>query len=76
MRKSIVLLFAFVYLMADGAAAQQRVKASSEYTPLTGILGAFADETELLLSQVQQKKEIVLHEIRFTRGVLKGRQVV
>ena len=43
---------------------------------MTGILGAFADETELLLSQVQQKKEVVIRQIRFTQGLLKGRPVV
>jgi len=45
-------------------------------TAVTGILGAFADETELLLAQVQQKKVVLIRQIRFTQGVLKGRPVV
>jgi len=43
---------------------------------VTGILGAFGDETALVLTQVQQKKEVVIQQIHFTQGLLRGRQVV
>src|SRR2546430_683031 len=43
---------------------------------VTGILGAFGDETALVLTQVQQKKEVVIQQIRFTQGLLRGRPVV
>ena len=43
---------------------------------VTGILGAFGDETALVLTQVQQKKEVVIQQIHFTQGLLRGRPVV
>jgi len=46
------------------------------YAQVTGILGAFGDETALVLTQVQDKKEVVIQQIHFTQGVLRGRPVV
>jgi adenosylhomocysteine nucleosidase len=46
------------------------------HAQVTGILGAFGDETTLLLTQVQQKKDIVIQQIHFTQGLLRGRPVV
>jgi adenosylhomocysteine nucleosidase len=43
---------------------------------VTGILGAFADEITYLLTQVQQKKDTIIQQVHFTRGVLNGKQVV
>jgi adenosylhomocysteine nucleosidase len=43
---------------------------------VTGILGAFGEETTLLLTQVRQKKEVVIQQIHFTEGILRGRHVV
>jgi len=43
---------------------------------VTGILGAFPAETEFLLSQVRQKKEVVILQVHFTQGLLMGRPVV
>jgi len=83
MRKNIILLF-ILFSLAQQSMAQAPVKAitstrdmqAGKRAGVTGILGAFADETELLLAQVQQKKEVVIRQIRFTQGILKGRPVV
>ena len=81
----ILLFVLIVYTFRiDQSLAQAPVKAITasadkpvgRHTGVTGILGAFADETELLLSQVQQKKEVMIRQIRFTQGLLKGRPVV
>lgn len=42
----------------------------------TGILGAFGAETNLLLAQLQQKKEQVIQGTHFTEGILNGAHVV
>lgn len=84
MRKNFVLPVIFLFFVLQQPVAQAPVKASSgthvtataRAEAVTGILGAFADETELLLAQVQQKKEVVIRQICFTQGVLKGRRVV
>jgi len=84
MRKYPVLLFVVILSFVQIAPAQAPVKTiasireiqSTRKTGLTGILGAFADETELLLAQVQQKKEVVIQQIHFTQGILKGRPVI
>jgi adenosylhomocysteine nucleosidase len=49
---------------------------SSNTTAVTGILGAFRDEANYLLTQLQQKKEIVIQQVHFTEGILSGRHVV
>lgn len=46
------------------------------YAQVTGILGAFGDETALVLTQVREKKEVVIQQIHFTQGLLRGRPVV
>ncbi len=81
-----IYLFLFVALSCtlQQAGAQAPVKAvlpahdvpAAKRTGITGILGAFADETDLLLAQVQQKKEVVIRQVHFTQGILKGRPVV
>lgn len=47
-----------------------------KYKPVTGILGAFPEEIKFLLTQVQQKKQIIVQNITFTQGKLYGREVV
>ena len=84
MRKYPVLLFVVILSFVQIASAQAPVKTISSIheiqgtrkTGVTGILGAFADETELLLAQVQQKKDVVIQQIHFTQGILRGRPVV
>ncbi len=84
MNKINLFLVVVVSCALQQVSAQAPVKpiASSHETPgvkrngVTGILGAFADETELLLGQVQQKKEVVIRQIHFTQGLLRGRPVV
>jgi adenosylhomocysteine nucleosidase len=49
---------------------------SKNTTAVTGILGAFAEEIKYLLTQVHQKKEIIIQQVRFTEGVLQGKKVV
>jgi len=43
---------------------------------ITAILGAFPPEVALLHDSIQQKKELIFQNIRFTKGMLKGRPVV
>lgn len=64
MKKSIVL-FLLVF-------ASFQIRAQS----VTGILGAFPPELVLLQNKMEQKKDTVISKIRFTKGVLNGRQVV
>jgi adenosylhomocysteine nucleosidase len=47
-----------------------------KYNNITGILGAFSDEVKIILANVQQKKEHIIQQIRFTEGTLNGRHVV
>src|SRR3569833_163855 len=42
----------------------------------TAIIGAFGDETTLILTHVQQKKDTTIQQIHFTLGILRGRHVV
>ena len=44
--------------------------------PVTAILGAFPPEMNILQTQVQQKKDTVIQQVRFTCGLLNGRRVV
>jgi len=68
MRK-LILFFLIVNVTVDG-------NAQSNKAPVTGILGAFRDEANYLLAQVQDKKEIVIQQVHFTEGILSGRHVV
>src|SRR5260221_12623290 len=84
MNKISLLFFIALSCLLQQATAQAPQKAITpahqmpvaKHKELTGILGAFPDETELLLGQVQQKKEVVIRQIHFTVGVLRGRPVV
>jgi adenosylhomocysteine nucleosidase len=58
-------LFLLTFVFAGAVEAQ-----------VTGILGAFGPETELVVSQVQNKKDVVIQQLHFTEGVLRGRKVV
>lgn len=49
---------------------------SPVFAQRTAILGAFGDETTLILTHVQQKHDTVVQQIHFTRGILRGRPVV
>jgi len=44
--------------------------------PVTAILGAFPPEMNILQEQIQQKKDTLIQQVRFTLGLLNGRQVV
>ena len=59
------LLF-FVFISLAGTVSAQR----------TGVLGAFGEETTLLLTHVQQQRDTVIQQIHFTLGILRGRPVV
>ncbi|OCX54757.1 adenosylhomocysteine nucleosidase [Mucilaginibacter sp. PPCGB 2223] len=50
----------------------------AEYKPqnITAILGAFPPEVALIHDRIQQKKELIFQNIRYTTGVLNGRPVV
>lgn len=43
---------------------------------ITGILGAFPPELVLLESEMSNKKDTVISQVRFIKGMLRGRQVV
>lgn len=58
---SLLLLFTIV-----------RVQSQS----ITGILGAFPPELVLLESQMTQKQDTIISQVRFIRGELRGRRVV
>ena len=47
-----------------------------KYKPVSGILGAFPEEIKFLLTQMQQKKQLVIQNVTFTQGILSGREVV
>ncbi|THU36030.1 5'-methylthioadenosine/adenosylhomocysteine nucleosidase [Niastella caeni] len=68
MRTTIVLLA----WICCSFATQAQAKNSN----VTGILGAFADEINYLLTQVQQKKETIIQQVHFTEGILQGKKVV
>jgi len=43
---------------------------------ITGILGAFPPELMLLKSQMTQQKDTLIQQMRFTKGILRGRLIV
>ncbi len=45
-------------------------------SPVTAVLGAFAEEVNILKAQVQQKKLRTIQGIQFVQGILNGRRVV
>jgi adenosylhomocysteine nucleosidase len=47
-----------------------------KYKSVSGILGAFPEEIKFLLTQMQQKKQLIIQNITFTQGLLNGREVV
>ncbi|GGM83078.1 5'-methylthioadenosine/S-adenosylhomocysteine nucleosidase [Dyadobacter beijingensis] len=65
MKKNSLLTFLFLLIV---------FKAQSQ--DITGILGAFPPELVLLESQMTQKQDTVISQVRFIRGELRGRQVV
>lgn len=71
MSRIIVLLFITV-----GLHACNHAQTTTQQKPVTGILGAFGEEVNLLLNQVEQKKEVKIQQVRFTSGILKGKPVV
>ena len=82
MRKITLFLLLSCILCVTHVRAQspiqpiQVTETKRTYNDITGILGAFADEVNLILMNVQQKKEHVIQQIHFTEGVLNGRHVV
>ena len=68
--RNIILILLFVN-STIAATAQ-----SKNTTTITGILGAFDAEVTYLLTQVQQKKEVIIQQVHFTEGILQGKQVV
>lgn len=78
----IRIIFIFICL-ASVACGQSIVKvqpgpitAPEPKKDITGILGAFPDEVQILLSQLEDKKESVFQRITFTEGKLRGQHVV
>jgi adenosylhomocysteine nucleosidase len=71
MPRIIVLLFIIVSLQAC-----KHTQPPKQQQPITGILGAFGEEVNLLLNEVEQKKEVKVQQVRFTSGILKGKPVV
>ncbi|WP_026631029.1 5'-methylthioadenosine/adenosylhomocysteine nucleosidase [Dyadobacter alkalitolerans] len=65
MKKSL-LLFLFLFLQITNIEAQS----------ITGVLGAFPPELVLLQSKMEEKKDTIIQQIRFTKGKLNGRQIV
>lgn len=65
MKKNSLLTFLFLLIVLS-------VKSQS----ITGILGAFPPELVLLESEMTQKKDTVISQIRFITGELRGRRVV
>jgi adenosylhomocysteine nucleosidase len=49
---------------------------SAKTQSITGILGAFPPELVLLESQMTQKQDTIISQVRFIRGELRGRRVV
>jgi len=43
---------------------------------VTGILGAFPPEVNLLYDQLLEKKDHIIQHIRFTEGILNGRKII
>jgi adenosylhomocysteine nucleosidase len=64
--KQFTTLFLAVVLSISSALAQKVI----------GILGAFPPELVLLKQQLVQPKDTVIRQIHFTKGLLRGRQVV
>ena len=65
MKKILPFFFSFVCQIAFVSAQNT-----------TGILGAFPPELVLLQSKMEQKKDTVIQQIRFTKGKLNGRNIV
>ena len=65
MKKNSLLTFLFLLIALS-------VKSQS----ITGILGAFPPELVLLESEMAQKKDTIISQIRFITGDLRGRRVV
>ena len=65
----IIPIFIFIHIAAVSFAQTKK-------DATTGILGAFDAEVTYLLTQVQQKKEVVIQQVHFTEGILQGKQVV
>lgn len=65
MKKSL-LLFCFVSIHVTSIFGQN----------ITGVLGAFPPELDMLRSKMEGKKDTVIQQIRFTKGKINGRQIV
>ncbi|MCF2492398.1 5'-methylthioadenosine/adenosylhomocysteine nucleosidase [Dyadobacter chenhuakuii] len=65
MKKSL-LIFLLLFLQITNINAQS----------VTGVLGAFPPELVLLQSRMEEKKDTIIQQIRFTKGKLNGRQIV
>lgn len=82
MHKKISLLFIFIMVNGSLLFAQAPIQpgvatvTSQRHDAVTAILGAFPPEVDILRSQIQQKKESIFQNIRFTEGLLNGKHVV
>ena len=65
MKKNLLLLSLFL-LQTTFLSAQQ----------ITGVLGAFPPELVLLQSKMENKRDTIIQQIRFTKGTLSGRNIV
>ncbi len=78
---ALVLVLVTLYLNVITAQAPVQSKAATNVPfkkalPVTAVLGAFADEVNILKAQVKQKQVITIQGIQFLQGVLNGRKVV
>lgn len=80
-RVGLVMLFTLVasQTMMGQSASGQSSPATEQPTLTQGvlaILGAFPEEVRVLLTQVEDKREVIIQQIKFTTGKLRGERVV
>jgi len=68
----IIICLSAIFLYCSCNSVFQKAKPE----PITGILGAFDKEVEMLESQLADKQEVRIEGIRFAEGRLCGRKVV
>ena len=77
-----IALFILIPLYAQNLFAQAPVKPTTTTTiavrrnSITGLLGAFPPEVEVIRSQIKNRKDSIIQNIRFSTGLLNSRNVV
>src|ERR1700712_116713 len=73
----LLVLISNITILAQAPVASKTLRQQSKKSlPVTAVLGAFADEVNILKAQVSGKKTITIQGIQFVQGVLNGRKVV